>query len=169
MNPHKSAIFAFQFVKPILQTTTHCTPQTIMEYTIHGFRNSVLVCEMNDCIIRKNFEHFNFFPSSDATDWITMNRLDENKPLQNDFINVFSTAFTYSNFMISIILFLKNNSTNICCKINNIGMNLWMVYICNMNSSGKYNTKRWEVGECTLHCWPKSSEICDCSRLFYEF
>ena len=39
-----------------------------------------------------------------------------------------------------------------------------MVYICNMKSSGKYNTKRWEEGECTLHCWPKSSEIYDCSR-----
>ena len=27
-----------------------------------------------------------------------------------------------------------------------------MVYICNMKNSGKYNTKRWEEGECTLHC-----------------
>ena len=33
-------------------------------------------------------------------------------------------------------------------------MNLWMVYTCNMKSSGKY--KRWGEGECTLHRWPKS-------------
>ena len=37
-----------------------------------------------------------------------------------------------------------------------------------MKSSGKYNMKRWEEGECTLHCWPNLSEICDCSIPFYE-
>ena len=38
--------------------------------TIHGFRDSVLVCKMRDCYctIRKNFEHFHSFPSSDASD-----------------------------------------------------------------------------------------------------
>ena len=42
-------------------------------------------------------------------------------------------------------------------------MNLWwMVYVCNMKSSGKY--ERSEEGECTLHCWPKSWEICGCTR-----
>ena len=50
--------------------------------------------------------------------------------------------------------------------LSKIGMNLWIVYIGNMKSSGKYNLKRWEEGECTLHCWPKSSEIYDCSRIF---
>ena len=29
-----------------------------------------------------------------------------------------------------------------------------------------WKTKRLEEGECTLHCWPKSSEICDCGRPF---
>ena len=33
--------------------------------TIHGFRDSVLVCKMYNCMIRKNFEHFDSFPSSD--------------------------------------------------------------------------------------------------------
>ena len=46
-------------------------------------------------------------------------------------------------------------------------MNLWMVYICNMKRSRKY--KRWEEGECILHRWPKSWEICACNRPFYEF
>ena len=45
-------------------------------------------------------------------------------------------------------------------------MNLSMVYICNMKSCGKYNTKTWEEGEFTLHGWPKSSEVYDCSRPF---
>ena len=46
-------------------------------------------------------------------------------------------------------------------------MNLWMVYICNMKSSGKY--ERWEKGECNLHRWPKSWKICGCSGSFWEF
>ena len=42
-------------------------------------------------------------------------------------------------------------------------MNLWwMVYVCNMKSSGKY--ERSEEGECSLHCWPKWWEICGCTR-----
>ena len=45
-------------------------------------------------------------------------------------------------------------------------MNLWMVYAW---SSGKYKTKSWEEGECTLHRWPKSLKICGCGRPFYEF
>ena len=32
-------------------------------------------------------------------------------------------------YSISIILLLKNNSTNICSEISKIEMNLWMVYI----------------------------------------
>ena len=43
-------------------------------------------------------------------------------------LNIFSTAL-FKFYIISIILFLKNNLTNICCKKNKIGMNLWMVYI----------------------------------------
>ena len=51
-------------------------------------------------------------------------------------------------------------------SLKKIGLNLWMVYICKIKSSGKKNTKRREEAECTLHCWPKSSDICDCSRPF---
>ena len=51
MDAHKNAIFVFQFVKPISQTIHH-TPNTIMEYDT-GFRDSVLVCKMHDCMIRK--------------------------------------------------------------------------------------------------------------------
>ena len=48
-------------------------------------------------------------------------------------------------------------------------MNLWMVYICNAIGralESTINMKRWETGEWTLHCLPKSSEICDCIRPF---
>ena len=39
-----------------------------------------------------------------------------------------------------------------------------------LKTSGKYyNTKRWEEGEFNLHGWPKSSEIYDSSKPFYEF
>ena len=60
---------------------------------------------------------------------ITMTRLDENKPLKNAFKR--STAFSYlfKFYSTLIIIFLKNNLTNICCEISKIGMNLWMVYI----------------------------------------
>ena len=44
--------------------TDHHTPNTI-----HSFRDSVLVCKMHECMIRQNFEHFHFFPSSDASDY----------------------------------------------------------------------------------------------------
>ena len=61
--------------------------------------------------------------------------------------------------------------TKVFCRRSQkkIEMNLRMVYICKIKSSGKKNTKRWEEAECTLHCWPKSSDICDCSRPFWEF
>ena len=80
-------------------------------------------------------------------------------------LNVFNITYTYSNCIISIILLLKNNLTNICSKKSKIGMNLWMVYTCNMKSSGKY--KRWEEGEWTLHRWTKSWEVSGCIRLHH--
>ena len=43
-------------------------------------------------------------------------------------------------------------------------MNWWMAYTCNMKSSGKY--ERLEEGECALHHWLKSWEICGCTRPF---
>ena len=48
-------------------------------------------------------------------------------------LNVFSTAFTYSNYIVyQLFYFWKITFTNICCKIDKTGMNLWMVYICNI-------------------------------------
>ena len=46
MDAHKSAIFAFNFVKPD-HFTDHHIPKTI-----HGFRDSVLVCKMHGCYCR---------------------------------------------------------------------------------------------------------------------
>ena len=59
MDARKSAIFVFQFVEPVLKTPN----------ATHGFRDSVLVCKMHDCMIRKNFEHFHSLPSSDASNY----------------------------------------------------------------------------------------------------
>ena len=72
--------------------------------------------------------------------------------------------YLFKSYNISIILLLKINLTNICSEISKTGMNLWMVCTCNMKSSGKY--KRWEEGECSLPPWPKSWEICKCTRPF---
>ena len=59
--------------------TDHHTAHKIMECDhdmIKGFRDSVLVCKMYDSVIRKNFEHSHSFPSSYASDYGTVNRLD---------------------------------------------------------------------------------------------
>ena len=83
MDARKSEIFAFQFVKPIFQTITHLIRSW---NTIHGFRDSVLGCKMHDCMIRKIFEHYGIsIPSHQAMQEFRMNRLDENKSLQNAF------------------------------------------------------------------------------------
>ena len=169
----KSELLAFAgFLHPLREFgarkyfTDHCTPNSK-----HGFGDSVLVCKILDCYcrIRKKFAPCHSLHSNDANDYngiVWKWNLHENKPLQNSFKRIQHCIQLFKLYSISIILFLKNNLTNICCKISKIGMNIWMVYICNMNNSGKYSTKGWEEGECTLQCWSKSSEICDCSRPF---
>ena len=57
--------------------------------------------------------------------------------------------YLFKVYIMSIIVLLKNNLTNICSKISKIEINFWMVYTCNMKSSGK--DERWEEGKCTLH------------------
>ena len=116
-----------------------------------------IYCQPCYCTIRRNFRAFLFLA-------IKRNHLKM-------FLNVFSSTYTNSNCRveISIILLLKNNLTNICSKViyewfMNGFRNLWLVYTCNMKSSGKY--KGWKEGECTLHRWPKSREICGCTRPF---
>ena len=70
--------------------------------TINGFRDSVLVCKMHDCYctIRKNFEHFHSFSSSDASGkrlkWLNYMKTNHFKML----LNVFSTTYTYSNCIV---------------------------------------------------------------------
>ena len=72
----------------------HHTPDII-----NGFRDSALVCKMHDCYctIRKNFEHFHSFSSSDASGkrlkWLNYMKTNHFKML----LNVFSTTYTYSN------------------------------------------------------------------------
>ena len=70
----------------------------------------------------------------------------ENKPLQNAFKRIEHYIYLFKLYSISTILLLKNNLTNICRKTIKIEINLWMVYTCNMKSSGKYLQKmgrRW--------------------------
>ena len=86
-----------------------------------------------------------------------MVRLYQNKPLQNLFKHILHYIYLFKLYSILIILLLKNTLTNICSKISKTGMNLRMIYTCNIKSSGKY--ERWEENECTLHRWPKSWEI----------
>ena len=91
MDSRKCAIFAFQLVKPILQTITHLI-QSYRDYdTMNGFSHSVLVCKMHGfyCTIRKNLEYFHFssgfLNKQCKRQAIAMVRLYENKPLQNTF------------------------------------------------------------------------------------
>ena len=78
-------------------------------------------------MIRKNFEHFYSFPSSDTSDYNRMGRLDENKDLK-----MFETYLAL-HILIQIVYRLfycwKKNLTNICSEISKVGMNLWMIYI----------------------------------------
>ena len=97
--------------------TDHHTPDTI-----NGCWDSVLVCKILDgyCTIRKNFEH----PSIPCH-----HAIYGNKPLQNPFKLIKHYIYLFKLYSISIILRLKNNLVNICSKISNTEMNLWMVYI----------------------------------------
>ena len=75
MDAHKSAIFAFQFVKPILQKITHLIRYTVLEIQFWSVKCTTVWYAKISSI---------FIPSHQAMQTITMNRLDENKPLQND-------------------------------------------------------------------------------------
>ena len=93
------------------QFIDHDTPDTI-----NGFRDSVLVCKMHDCYctIRKSFEYFYSFSSSDARgkrlQWLA--RLYENRPLQNAFKLIQHCIYLLKLYNLLIILLLKNNLIN---------------------------------------------------------
>ena len=145
----------------ILQTITYLVQYTVLVIQFWSVKYTTVTVEY-----AKISSNISFHPIQ-ATQAITMVRIDENKPLQKPLKRIWHCIYLFKFYNILIIIFLKNNLTNICGKISKIRMNLWMVCICNMKSSGKYNTKRWKEGECNLNCWPnhqKSVIIVDHSR-----
>ena len=78
MDARKSAIFAFQLVKPILQTITHLIKYTVLEIQFWSVKcTTVTVRYVKISSIS--------IPSHQAMQAIAMVRLYENKPLQNAF------------------------------------------------------------------------------------
>ena len=61
-------------------------------------------------------------------------------------LNEFSTAFTCSNFIVYQLFYFWKITSEL-----NLWIHVWMVFICNMKSSGKCNMKRWEKREFTLY------------------
>ena len=57
MDARKQAIFAFQFVEPILQTITHLIQYTVLEIRFWSVKCTTVT-------LRKNFEHY--IPSHQA-------------------------------------------------------------------------------------------------------
>ena len=99
--------------------TDHHTPDTI-----NGFRDSILICKMQDCYctLRKNFlliRPYHQIKRCKPLQWLDYMKTNHFKML----LKVFSTRYTYLNCSLSITLLPKNNLTNICSKISKIGMN----------------------------------------------
>ena len=61
-----------------------------------------------------------------------------------------------------VIILLAKELTNICSEISEIRMILWMVYTCNVKRLEQVETLGRNV--CTLHRWPRSLKMSDCSR-----
>ena len=76
MDARKTAIFAFHFVKLILQTIKHLTKYTVLEIQFWSARcTTVWYAEFSSI----------FIPSYQAMQVITIGRLNEKKPVQNAF------------------------------------------------------------------------------------
>ena len=86
MDARKQAIFAFQFVEPILQTITH-----LIQYTVLEIRFWYVKC--TTVTVMSKISSISI-PSQQAMQATVM--VYENKPLQK-LLNVFSTTCTYSN------------------------------------------------------------------------
>ena len=135
--------------------TDHHTPDTI-----HGFRILVLVCKMRDCYCTQKFRAFLFLPIRRCKRLQCRMKSNHFKMLSN----VFSTTYAYSNCIVYRLFYCwKNYLTNICTKISKTGMNLWMVYRCNIKSSGKHLRKMgktWmyfaSLTEIMRHSWLKA-------------
>ena len=76
MDTLKSTIFAFQLVKPILQTITHLIERMILE---------IQFCSVKCTTVRHAKTLSISVPSHQAMQANAMGRLDEKKPLQNAF------------------------------------------------------------------------------------
>ena len=78
MDTRKSAIFPFQFVKPILQTITHLIQYTALEIQLWSVKCTPVT-------LRYVKISSISIPSNQAMQAIAMVSLYENKPLQNAF------------------------------------------------------------------------------------
>ena len=137
MDACKSAIFAFQFVKPrileslvslvkpILQTITH-----LIQYTVLEIRFWSVKCTTITIRYAKTFSIFiHTFPFLSIKRCKRLQLLTGRIYMKTNhfkmLLNVFSTTDTkFRLYCISIILLLKNNLSNVCCEISKIGMNL---------------------------------------------
>ena len=161
MDTRKSAIFAFQFVKPILKTIVLLILYTVLEiwfWSVKCTSVTVRYAKMPSILISILSHQYQAMQANATV------RLYENKLLQNAFKCIWHYIYLFKLYSTSIILLPKNNLTNIWSKIGKTGINLWRVYTWNMKSSGKY--ERREEGECTLHRWSRSWEICGCTSPF---
>ena len=80
MDARKSAIFAFQFVKTILQSITHLIQYTVLEIQFWSVKSATVTVRY-----AKISNTFHSFPSSDGSGCNGYHRLYENKLLQNTF------------------------------------------------------------------------------------
>ena len=79
MDARKSAIFAFQFVKPILQTITHLIQYTVLEIQFWSVKCTTVTVRY------AKISKISFPCHHQAMLAIATIRLDINKPLQNAF------------------------------------------------------------------------------------
>ena len=63
-----------------------------------------------------------------------------------------------------IIKLLTNDLTNIFREISKTRLVLWMVYTCNVKALEE--VAKLGNNECTLHRWPRSPEMNDCTRSY---
>ena len=137
MGARESAIFAFQFVKSILQTIAHP-----IKYTILGIQFWYVKCTT----VTGGHSHSTYAKKSAklySTSHLVRNRTHLVWPsfMHTYFLYIHPPSWSIS---ISITLLLKYNLSNSCNKIRKIEMNLLMVYTGKMRSSGKYEI--WEEG-----------------------
>ena len=122
MDARRSVIFAFQLVKPILQTITHLIQQTVLGIQFWSVKCTTATVRYAKISSISISSYQAFLSSGKWLQWLDYIKTNHFKML----LNVFSTyTYLFKLYSISIILLLK--ITNICGKKSKIGMNLWMV------------------------------------------